>query len=123
MYRGQSISLHYEKTGLFKADLFTVGNQAMFEWEQDLTAMKSALFYLKEHIEQRGECGQPMETELGIKGYDMMLKKAYECLLKRISKYNCPNLNRSGQDCPLKEKCTIPKCRDVLQSTKTSGEE
>ena len=81
--------------GLWKEgnNLFEVGEQMQYEWEQDFIAMKWAIDYLMNG---------------GIAGPDLALR----VLLNRVSEHSCPcNLKdeyKTPERCPLKNNC---KCK------------
>jgi len=78
---------------IFHADLLAApGEQLAYEWEEDFTAMKWAISYLKNG---------------GKSGPDLAL----EVLTKRVSKHSCPNLMRDGESCPLNNNCRYPECK------------
>lgn len=102
-YRVQQVAESYLKTGLFKPDLVSYGNQILYEMEMDLKAMVQSISYLSEYIEYRK----------GIKDThtfgDNSCNQALEILVKRVSEYSCPNNKKehfkTKTNCPLKDNC------------------
>lgn len=103
-YRAEAIAETYLKTGLFKPDVVAYGNQILYEMEQDKIAMVQAIGYLMEYVEYRAETKQTPHT-FG----DQNCNFALDLLIKRVSKYSCPNNLkehlRTKENCPLKEQC------------------
>lgn len=104
--RVEAIAKRYTKSGVFKPEIVQYGNQILYEVEQDLNAMKWAIKYLQRYIEYINTKGHPLET-FG----DMSCKNALDVLVKRVSKYSCPNNMKSGKECPLAAECKYPDCR------------
>lgn len=105
--RVDNIKDSYAKAGVFKADVIAYSDQLRYEVEQDLIAMKWALYRMGEFLRVKKETGRdfvPGDNEIEI---------GYQELLKRISEYSCPNMRKDGSQCPLKEKkcsCEKSKC-------------
>ncbi len=97
--RSKDIKEDYIKTKLFKEELFTIGDQMAYEWEQDFRAMKWALNRLKDFLDVANKNGHFTGT----------LNIAYSELVNRISKYSCPsNLKdqyKTKDNCPAGDNC------------------
>jgi len=103
--RHEDIERKYSHTVFVDREIFKVGDQAAYEWEQDLTAMKWALQRMGEFLRIKKETGRTF-----VPG-DNAIESGYRELLNRITKYSCPNMMKSGEDCQLKDYCTFPDCR------------
>lgn len=95
--RTEAVARAYNKHG-FASEITECGNQILFEVEQDLHAMKWAISYLHEYVQDRPDA-------------HFNITAALNCLIKRVAEYSCPNNLKAGNNCPLKDKCTFPECR------------
>lgn len=98
--RSKEIKESYVNGGVFKdGELFNIGDQMAYEWEQDFRAMKWAVKRLQEFLDVANAKGHFTGT----------LNIAYNELVNRISKYSCPsNLKdeyKTKENCPLGENC------------------
>jgi len=80
-------------------EMFSVGKQMQFEWEQDFNAMKWALERIDDFLQVAKKNGYFTGT----------LYIAKDELLKRISEYSCPSLlkdeHKTKDRCILKDGC------------------
>lgn len=102
-YRIQEIEKSYLKTGCFNPKIVAYGSQILYEMEQDKIAMVEAISYLTDYVKYRKSI---KETATG---GELNCDFALDVLLKRVSKYSCPNALkkhlRTKENCPLKGDC------------------